>query len=65
MTDAKVYPTYLRRIDRFKLGLAQSAVDAGYNTLQNLLLLSKRQIQAIASRRHPSPKGMMGKWRFR
>jgi transposase len=66
MTDAQVYPTCLKRVDRFKLEVQQAGVDAGYNTLQNLRLLSKRQIEAaVAYRRHPTPKGLMGKWRFK
>lgn len=66
MTDAQVYPTCLRRIERFRLAVEQVGVDAGYNTLQNLHMLSKRGIQAaVAHRRHPAPKGLMGKWRFK
>jgi len=65
MTDAQVYPTCLHNIERFNLPVEQAGVDAGYNTLQNLYMLSKRGIQAaVAYRRHPTPKGLMGKWRF-
>lgn len=65
MTDAQVYPTCLKRVDRFKLPIVQAGVDAGYNTLQNLHLLRQRRIQAaVAHHRHPGPKGLMGKWRF-
>lgn len=66
MTDAQVYPTCLSRVDRHGLKVEKVGVDAGYNTLEVLHLLSKRGIQAaVAHRRHPSPKELMGKWRFK
>lgn len=66
MTDAQVLPKCLERVERFGLRVEQMGLDAGYNTLENLHLLAERGIQAaLAHRRHPTPKGLMGKWRFK
>lgn len=66
MTDARVYPACLKRVDRFSFDVKQVGLDAGYSTMQILHALKEPSIQAaIAHRRHPSPKGLMGKWRFK
>jgi hypothetical protein len=66
MTDAQVYPTCLKRVDRFGFDVRQVGLDAGYNTTYNLHMLFERGIQAaVAHRRHPAPEGLMGKWRFK
>lgn len=65
LTDGRVYPVCLKRVERFPFEVKQVGLDAGYNTTQILHQLSERGIQAaIAHRRHPAPEGLMGKWRF-
>jgi transposase len=66
VTDGKVFPVSLKRVDRFLFELKRIGLDAGYNTTQILRMLEKRGIQAaIAHRRYPAPEGLMGKWRFK
>lgn len=66
LTDGKVYPICLKRVERFCFEVKRVGLDAGYNTMYNLHLLFERGIQAaIAHRRHPAPEGLMGKWRFK
>lgn len=66
VTDGKVYPVCLQRLERFAFEVKQVGLDAGYNTTAILRILGERGIQAaIAHRRYPAPVGLMGKWRFR
>ena len=66
IADAQALPTCLDRVDRFALSVEQAGLDAGYNTIRNLRVLSNWGIQAaVAHRRYPAPKGLVGKWRFK
>lgn len=66
LTDARVFPVCLTRLDRFGFNVKQVGLDAGYNTTQILHALDDRGIEAaIADRRFATPDGLMGKWRFK